>query len=107
MESPQTDPLAIAAVACGLLSWMLGCCGMFFGPFGILAMPLAIMAVIFGALSIRRVNADPALFTGKEIGIAGLVMGGLNLLLSLVIIGLLVLGVGGALLASVLGNSGY
>jgi uncharacterized membrane protein YvbJ len=57
----KTSGMAIAALVMGILSFVV------FGP-------LAVLAIVFGALGISQTNKDPAL-KGKGMAVAGLVMG--------------------------------
>ena len=67
MERQQTSGLAIASMVCGILSLVF-----FWVPvFGFL---LGIIAIIFGAVSIRQIGREPNL-GGRGMAIAGLVCG--------------------------------
>jgi uncharacterized membrane protein YvbJ len=57
----KTSGMAVAALVMGILSFVV------FGP-------LAVLAIVFGALGISQTNKDPAL-KGKGMAVAGLVMG--------------------------------
>jgi uncharacterized membrane protein YvbJ len=57
----RTSGMAIAALVMGILAFVV------FGP-------LAVLAIVFGALGISQTNKDPAL-KGKGMAVAGLVMG--------------------------------
>ena len=76
----RTDRMSIAAMVCGILA--------FFVPYvGII---LAILAIIFGGIGLRRTRSNPEL-KGKGMAIAGLVLG---------IVGLLFVVLAAAILAS-------
>jgi len=67
MERQRTSGLAIASMVCGILSLVF-----FWVPvFGFL---LGIIAIIFGAVSIRQIGREPNL-GGRGMAIAGLVCG--------------------------------
>lgn len=72
-----TDGFAIASLVCGIL-------GLFVGV-------TAIPALVFGIISLNRINRDPQYLKGKGMAIAGIVLGGiviLALLLLLLIVAL-------------------
>ncbi len=61
----RNDGFCIAALVLGILAWVI--------PFaGIL---LAILAIIFGSIGIKRVNRNPNYLTGTGLAVAGLVLG--------------------------------
>src|SRR4030042_3864589 len=63
--SRRTDGFCVAALVLGILAWVI--------PFaGIL---LAILAIIFGSIGIKRVNRNPNFLTGTGLAVAGLVLG--------------------------------
>jgi len=66
---PRTDGMSIAAMVCGILCY--------FVPF--VGIVLAILAIIFGGIGLRRTQNNPEL-KGKGMAIAGLVLGILGLL---------------------------
>lgn len=74
----RTHPLAIASLVTGILAIVPGCCC------GLLGIPLAIAAVITGILGMNKINADPMQFKGKGLAIAGLVCGGVGLVLEII-----------------------
>jgi hypothetical protein len=74
----RTHPLAIASLVTGILAIVPGCCC------GFLGIPLAIAAVITGILGMNKINADPNQFKGKGLAIAGLVCGGLGLVVDVI-----------------------
>ncbi len=73
----RTDGLAIASLICGIV-------GLFF--LGILLGPLAI---IFGAISLNKMAKNPGMYSGKGMAIAGLVIGVVATLLSIILIALI------------------
>jgi uncharacterized membrane protein YvbJ len=60
-EESRTSGMAIAALIMGIMAFI------FFGP-------LAILAIIFGAIGISQTGKDPSL-KGKGMAVAGLVLG--------------------------------
>jgi uncharacterized membrane protein YvbJ len=60
-EESRTSGMAIAALIMGIVAFI------FFGP-------LAILAIIFGAIGINQTNKDPNL-KGKGMAVAGMVLG--------------------------------
>jgi hypothetical protein len=53
----------------------------------IVCLPLAILGVIFGALSLRKIKRNPALYKGRGFAIASIVLGVLGILGILLFIG--------------------
>jgi hypothetical protein len=77
-DRPRTDGLSIAAMVCGILC--------FASPY--IGIILAILAIIFGGIGIRRTNSNPEL-KGRGMAIAGLVLGIVGLLFVLLVVALL------------------
>ena len=77
-DRPRTDGLSIAAMVCGILC--------FASPY--IGIVLAILAIIFGGIGIRRTNSNPEL-KGRGMAIAGLVLGIVGLLFVLLVVALL------------------
>jgi len=69
-EPARTNGLAIASLICGILAIVPGCCC---GLFGI---PLSIIALVMGIISISQINASQGRFVGKGLAIAGVSCGG-------------------------------
>ncbi len=72
---PKTDPFAVTALVCGIVSLPFGCCCPFLGG------PLAVVGVVFGILSIGRIRKDPQNLGGEGLAIAGIATGGAGLLM--------------------------
>jgi hypothetical protein len=72
-------PLAIISLVLGVLSVPLCCCS-FLGMWA----PLA--AVVCGIVGMNKIKEQPQLFTGNGLCIAGIVTGGLGLMLDLLAI---------------------
>jgi hypothetical protein len=53
----------------------------------IICLPLAILGLIFGIISLRRIKRNPALYKGKGFAIAGIILGVLGILGILLFIG--------------------
>jgi hypothetical protein len=70
----KNNGMAIASMVCGIVSILISCCLVY------LALPIAIVGLILGILSIKN-NYD-----GKGMAIAGLILCGITILLSLVVI---------------------
>ncbi len=72
----QNQTLPIISLVCGVLAFVLICC---YGGF-----PFGIAALITGFLGIQNFNKDPMNFGGKGLAIAGMILGGISFLLSVV-----------------------
>ena len=79
-DEKKTDGISIAAMVCGILCYFIPYVGII----------LAILAIIFGGIGLRRTKSNPEL-KGKGMAIAGLVLG---------IVGLLFVVLAAALIAS-------
>jgi hypothetical protein len=85
----QNEPYAVASLAVGLASLVLGgCCGL-------LAIPGAIVAIALGCVSLSRAKSQPGGQRGSGMAWAGIAIGGVSLLLY---VALFALGVGANLL---------
>ena len=69
-EPARTNGLAIASLVTGILAIVPGCCC---GLFGI---PLSIIALVMGIVSISQINASQGRLVGKGLAIAGVSCGG-------------------------------
>ena len=69
-QGPRSSGLAIASLVTGILSLFPGCCC---GLFGI---PLSIIALVMGIVSISQINASGGQIGGKNMAIAGSILGG-------------------------------
>ena len=67
-----TNSYAQAGFFCGILSLVCCCCGF----------PFAVMGLVFSLIGLSQINADPQLYEGRGLAIAGLVLSGMSLLLS-------------------------
>lgn len=74
----KTHPLAIVSLVAGILAIFPGCCC------GLLGIPAALTALITGGIGMSKISADPAQFKGKGLAIAGLVCGGIGLIVEIV-----------------------
>lgn len=74
---PPAQGLAIASLVCGIVG-LIGCCLWY------LSLPLALVAIVTGHLMIGKINADPQRFAGKGMARAGLILGYLGAIASLV-----------------------
>jgi len=61
----RNDGLCVAALILGILAWLVPIVGIL----------LAIPAIIFASIGIKRVNRNPNYLTGKGMAVAGLVLG--------------------------------
>jgi Na+/proline symporter len=78
--APQNDPLALASIGVGVFSLITCfCCGLF-------GLPFPIAAVVLGVLSMNRINKEPDRYTGKNLAIAGIAVGAVSLVLTIVMI---------------------
>ncbi len=73
----RVHPLAIVSLITGLLSMPLCCCWTIGLPF-----PLAIAAVVCGIIAIGKVKSNPQVFSGTGLAIAGIICGGMGLVMS-------------------------
>jgi len=69
-QGPKSSGLAIASLVTGILSLFPGCCCGFIG------IPLALVALVMGIISISQINASGGQIGGKGMAIAGTVLGG-------------------------------
>jgi hypothetical protein len=71
-QGPQqrSHGLAIASLVTGILALFPGCCC---GLFGI---PLSIIALVMGIVSIQQINASGGQLGGKNMALAGTILGG-------------------------------
>jgi hypothetical protein len=67
----KTNSYAQAGMICGILSVTCCCCGF---PFGVLGL-------VFSLIGLSQINANPQLYEGRGMAIAGLVLSILSLLL--------------------------
>ena len=75
----KLHPLAITALVCGLVSIPLCCCA-YFGS------PVPITAIICGIIGMSKIKAQPTMFKGTGLCIAGIVIGAVMLLLDIAMI---------------------
>ncbi len=73
---PKPHGFAIASLIGGILSILIS----FIPPFSLVP---AVLAIIFGAIGIRRISEDPKTWRGKGMAIAGIIMGSLLIVLTL------------------------
>lgn len=81
VSGSQDKTLPIISLALGITGVCLFCC--------YLGVPFGIASVVVGFIGMKRVDADPQTYDGKNLAIAGMVAGGVALLLS---VGLFILG---------------
>src|SRR5688572_16835346 len=67
MRTPGT---AIASLICGIAGVPFSCCCM------LISGPLAIAAIICGIVALSKVKAEPQVYKGKGLAIAGISLGG-------------------------------
>lgn len=84
-----TSGLAVGALVTGILAIPTTCCC------SIGSLPLGIAACVLGGIAMSKIKADPQRYGGKGMALAGLICGGISILLAIV---LLVLGMGQALI---------
>jgi hypothetical protein len=88
MGVPQTSPLAIGSLVCGILAILSGCCC------GIIGLALGVAALVMGIMALRQTKAEPHAFSGGGLAIGGIVTGAIALLFATV---MLIIGAGSAL----------
>jgi hypothetical protein len=71
---PRPNPMAIASLVLGILS-IPSCCCAFAGT------PMSIAAVVLGIVAMQKIKAQPQVWTGTGMCIAGIVTGGVGVLL--------------------------
>ena len=71
----KMEVLAIVSLVAGILGLTSCCC--------IFLVPLPLIAVITGAIGLKKCNEDPSL-GGKPLAIAGIALGGLSIVLAIV-----------------------
>jgi hypothetical protein len=78
----QNQTLPIISLVLGIFGLVFFCCyfGIFLGP----------AALITGYIGFQNVNKDPVQYGGKGLAIAGMVLGGISLVITL---GFLILGI--------------
>ncbi len=81
----KTDGFCVTSIILGICSVTIGFC---IFPATVI---LGIMAIVFGILGIRRVRAAPESSTGSGLAIAGISLGSIIVVLTLLFIGLIVL----------------
>lgn len=81
----QTAPNAIASLVLGILSILSGCFG--------IGLVLGIIGAVLGGNGMKIYNANPSMYTGvgmlkagKILSIIGIVFGGINVLISLIML---------------------
>lgn len=84
----SSNGLAMGAMICGILALPTTCCC------SILSFPIAIAAIIMGAVAMSKVKAEPHIYGGKGMAVAGVACGGVSIVLAIVF---LALGMGQAL----------
>ena len=85
----SSNGLAVGALVTGILALPTTCCC------SLASLPLAIAAIIMGGMALSKVKAQPHLFGGKGMALAGLICGALAVLMS---IAALALGMGQVLI---------
>ena len=80
---PPAPGLAIAALVPGVSSLVLDFASFVFLITFLLAIPAGILAIVLGAIAIRRMNAPNAISEGRGMAIGGLVCGGVGAALGL------------------------
>jgi hypothetical protein len=75
----KPHPLAITALVLGIVSVPLCCCA-YFGA------PVPVAAIVCGIIGLNKIKAQPHLFKGAGMCIAGIVTGAVMLLLDIAMI---------------------
>lgn len=78
VSGPKNDSFAVTAISTGIPAIPLMCCC------GILSIPLSIVAIVFGALSLQRIGKSNGQLSGKGLAITGLTCGIIAAALSIV-----------------------
>src|SRR5205814_3208644 len=79
---PRTNPMAIAGLIMGILTFVLGCC--------CYGLPFNLLGIIFSSIALSQIQKNPELEKGKGLAVAGLVLsiGGTVISILLVVLGL-------------------
>lgn len=84
-DQQKMAPNAIASLVLGILSILSGCFG--------IGLVLGIIGAVLGSSGMKSYNANPAMYTGvgmlkagKILSIIGIVFGGINILISLIML---------------------
>ena len=88
------EPLALGAVACGVLAFVFSCCC---GAFGghLLGLPLAVASIILGFLAKKKIEETQGPDANKTFAMAGMGLGATHLVLTIVLVVVSVLMFGG------------
>jgi hypothetical protein len=73
--TPQIEPMAIIALIAALLAYPSSCC------FSCFSIAFDVVAILVGILAYQQIMADPERLKGKELAIAGAVLGGVHALM--------------------------
>lgn len=84
---PPTSGLAIASMVLGIVSVVFGCC---WCTYGVISIPSGIAACIMGFIALNQINSGAA--SGKGMAIAGLVCGGIGVVLAILFFVLVMVG---------------
>ena len=68
-QGPRSEPLAIAALVCGIVAI----------PFCGLGIVLGILGLVFGIIAIRKIDRSQGALTGRGLALAGAICGGVGL----------------------------
>ncbi|MBN2026837.1 MAG: DUF4190 domain-containing protein [Actinobacteria bacterium] len=80
MPAKKNDGSCVASLVLGILAWIVPFAGILF----------AVLAIIFGATGVRKVDRNPHYLTGKGLGTAGLILGITGLAVSIVVVSIAV-----------------
>ena len=74
----RANPMAVTSLVMGLLAITCGCCCCYGFPFNVLG-------ILFGILAWMQINRAPAVESGRELAIAGLILSVLSLFFSVIL----------------------
>ena len=77
MMGPKVHGLAITSMITGILAPITCCCQF-------VSAPLAVTALITGIIAIGKIKNNPGMFKGGGMAIAGIICGGLGIVLTLI-----------------------
>ena len=83
MPGPRTDGFAITSFVVGILSVLCPCWPFFIFP---------TIGIVFGIIGLSRMGKQPDVYSGKGLAIAGIVLGGLAIVMMVVLLILTSLG---------------
>ncbi len=82
--TPQTSGLSVGALVCGIVTCLLGVLACCWWPFAVLPSLVGVGALVLGRFGINQVAQSGGAVVGRGLAIAGMVIGGVGVLLTLI-----------------------